>query len=271
MKTVKEQSSVQGPFRKVHKLLYQMLRDLVMCLALHDVKYAAVNGTLIGAVRHKGIIPWDDDVDLAVLDVDEVKLLQLRKPLEELGLRMVRSWIGYRVFSPLGRFKKDYYLSQDESYPFIDLFMFTRLTAENIYHWQQLYQRHYNPSEWFSGENWDNLIDYAFGDYSVKGFRQANEYLTRVYTENWKKPPEDYYSHLTGQYVRLDVSDFPWIFEVATEDKNCSKLDERTFQQDGYEMGVFERANERGHQGREALKKFRDQMNNGNSLKNTTE
>ena len=82
MKTVKEQSSVQGPIRKVHKLLYQMLRDLVMCLALHDVKYAAVNGTLIGAVRHKGIIPWDHDVDLAVLDVDEVKLLQLRKPLE---------------------------------------------------------------------------------------------------------------------------------------------------------------------------------------------
>jgi len=271
VKTVEEQSSVQEPFKKVHKLLYQMLRDLVKCIALHDVKYAAVCGTLIGAVRHKGIIPWDDDVDLAVIDVDEVKLLQLKKPLAELGLRMVRSWIGYRVFSPLGKFKKDYYLSNDESYPFIDIFMFTKFPEKKIYHWQQHYQRRYSPSEWFSEENWDNLIDFDFGDYSVKGFKQPNEYLTRVYTEKWTKPPAQYFSHSTGQYAPLNVSDFSRIFEVATEDKKCSKLDERTFQRDGYEMEVFERANERGHRGREALKKFRDEIKNINSAKIATE
>ena len=36
-----------------------------MCVA-HGLKYYLVDGSLIGAVRHKGFIPWDDDMDIAM-------------------------------------------------------------------------------------------------------------------------------------------------------------------------------------------------------------
>ena len=50
----------------VHAELYEVLGDVVRVLEQNNLPYSVMCGTLLGAVRHQGIIPWDDDVDLVL-------------------------------------------------------------------------------------------------------------------------------------------------------------------------------------------------------------
>ena len=50
----------------------------------HQLKYYLAGGSLIGAIRHKGFIPWDDDIDTAMPRPDFIRLLDLVKK-EKIG------------------------------------------------------------------------------------------------------------------------------------------------------------------------------------------
>ena len=47
--------------------LYELLQALDSVCKKHRIRYMLFAGTALGAVRHKGFIPWDDDLDVVML------------------------------------------------------------------------------------------------------------------------------------------------------------------------------------------------------------
>ena len=62
-----------------------MLRDVKRVCESNQLKYYLSSGTLLGAVRHQGFIPWDDDIDIAMPYPDFLRFLEIGQ--EALGSR----------------------------------------------------------------------------------------------------------------------------------------------------------------------------------------
>ena len=65
----------EADLRKVQKLLTLILAELDRVCRRIGVSYAIYGGTAIGAIRHAGFIPWDDDIDVMMTRADYERFL----------------------------------------------------------------------------------------------------------------------------------------------------------------------------------------------------
>ena len=101
-----------------------ILKDFIEICDEHDLDYYLFFGTEIGAVRHQGFIPWDDDIDVMMFREDYEKFLKI---MEE------KSWDKYTIFDP--RYDEEYF------------FQFGRMSLNDTY--------------W--AEFWDSQVSFKLG------------------------------------------------------------------------------------------------------------
>ena len=68
---------VSARMKRIWAMELDMVRRFVEVCEEYHLQYWMMGGTLLGAVRHKGFIPWDNDIDLAMPRADYNRLLEI--------------------------------------------------------------------------------------------------------------------------------------------------------------------------------------------------
>ena len=208
--------------KKVIDELYKLMRMFIKVCNKHNIKYYIDSGTLLGAVRHKGIIPWDDDIDICIHEKDRNKILALKHEFNKLGYDIEKYWGDYKLFSLSGSNMKPensnwVWKSSDGSthgkgeikyrYPFIDIYFVDLNKKTHTYGYnnkknKQLYLKFYHNKQ-----DLNPLKLYKFNNMKVYGPNNPYPYLNRVYP-NWQHIGIKNYDHQNMQKMNKTIMQF---------------------------------------------------------------
>ena len=89
--------------KDIQRIGLDILADVHQFCVENGIAYSLAYGTLIGAVRHKGFIPWDDDIDLIMPRPDYDRFLRTYKSEVNEALDLSRSGVCVETFAKVSR------------------------------------------------------------------------------------------------------------------------------------------------------------------------
>lgn len=86
--------------KKIKETEKEILLKFVSICEKYNLNYFVVFGTLLGTIRHKGFIPWDDDIDVGMLRKDYEKFLEVAQQEcgEDFFLQTVDTDSNYHLY-----------------------------------------------------------------------------------------------------------------------------------------------------------------------------
>ena len=87
---------VKSHKKKLWNVQIGLIKEFDRICKKYDLRWFAIGGTLLGAARHKGFVPWDDDVDIAMLRPDYEKFRKVAES-EIKSPYHLDIWYNYRL------------------------------------------------------------------------------------------------------------------------------------------------------------------------------
>jgi lipopolysaccharide cholinephosphotransferase len=91
---------VEYDLREVQLCQLEILKEVKRLCEENNIAYCLACGSCLGAIRHKGFIPWDDDIDIFMPYEDLLRFNQLNSKIKEpYFIQNLQTEPGYRVFT----------------------------------------------------------------------------------------------------------------------------------------------------------------------------
>lgn len=162
-----------------------LLKDL-------GIPYTMIGGTLLGAVRHGGMIPWDDDIDLAIRSQDAPALISHAHPFLRTRGYSILNWDHLWKIFPLDSprvktWSNIYTRPRSDSIPLVSVDVFEMEKVEDRWILSPEPVHDYFPDEYLEADDFEDLHYEKFGPLWLSSVSRAAalRYLTTTYGETW--------------------------------------------------------------------------------------
>ena len=186
----------QGESRLIQNMNHQILKYLKKACDANGLRFYLVFGTLMGAVRNQGFIPWDDDLDIAMMRADAEQLIQILRddPIihaEHCYSNMYEKFIKVKF--------------RDSDIFFVDIFFMDEFQADKsnlVTRYSELLEAHRDyvaEMKQYFAETGENILEYRIPKPNPK----LDARMEAKYTQLAKKL--QYYGN--GNYISFAIDD----------------------------------------------------------------
>lgn len=206
--------------------LYKILKFIHDTFVKNKINYFMVGGTLLGAVRHQGIIPWDDDGDLCILKKDVPKIRKLIPYFTKYGYNLEEGLKDEDNDNSDEENSKDatcvsrknsctWYVGCDNKNCLgVDIFvMYDK--GNKVTYYDPFWEKANNGGNkcYFQKELVYPLLPYRFGNFYMYGPHNPLEHLNRCYGESWVNKGQVLFDHRSSVWRdtkprKLEIKEF---------------------------------------------------------------